>query len=168
MDPASNLTTVWEFNNNYTLRLVSYIDPDVVLGGFPPDADSQGYRCARVYRLSSGIDPKYSLLWAWCPQPAYPYWIFIGPNDDHDQALSWSTNANDMMLLASIRYPPSPTPDFTMRPDFLVDGQCWFALNDSWLNHVADISESGTAQGNPIIKFTWNNGTNQIWRAERQ
>lgn len=161
MDAYGNLTSVDEFFGA-TIRLISYLDPDVALGVFPPDSDSLGAHCVRVYRLSSG-DPSRTRLTAYS---ASPIAFSLSPSDDLSQYLTWQTGANGLML-----FQPMPDPgngDLVFAPPFKVDfvQDCWFALNNFDRDSVVDISESGTAEGNAIISFPWNGGANQIWRAQ--
>ncbi|MGH8082683.1 MAG: hypothetical protein ACREP7_19055 [Lysobacter sp.] len=161
MDAYGNLTSVEEFFGA-NVRLISYLDPDVALGVFPPDADSAGAHCVRVHRLSSG-DPDRTALMTYSVSPIA---FSLSPANDLSQYLTWETGANGLMLLQ-----PMPDPgngDVVSGPAFKVDfvQDCWFALNDFNRDSVVDISESGTAELNPIISFPWNGGANQIWRAQ--
>lgn len=161
MDAYGNLTRVDEFFAR-SLRLISYLDPDVALGVFPPDDDSLGAHCVRVHRLSSG-DPDRSVLMAYS---AGPVAFSLSPGNDLSQYLTWQTGNNGLMLLQ-----PMPDPgngQLVFAPPFELDfvQGCWFALNNADHSCVVDVSESGTAQRNPIIPFEWNGGANQIWRAQ--
>lgn len=160
MDAYGNLTSIDEFLGR-SIRLISYLDPDVALGVFPPDADSNGAHCVRVHRLSSW-DPNRTALMAYAAGPTA---FSLSPTDDLSQYLTWETGANGLMLLQ-----PMPDPgngEIVFAPPFEVDfvQDCWFALNNFDHSQVVDISESGTAESNPIISFPWNGGANQIWRA---
>ncbi|RDZ25970.1 hypothetical protein [Lysobacter silvisoli] len=160
MDAYGNLTSVEEFFNN-RVRFVSYLDPDVAMGYFPPDADTNGAHCARVHRLSAG-NPNQTV---WTSSPASPESFSLSP--DWAQYLTWQCGAGGVLLTQPMADPGDGSLVFA--PAFKVDflqGDCWFALNDFDRDQVVDISESGTAEGNAIIAFPWNGGANQIWRAQ--
>lgn len=161
MDAYGNLTDISEFSGNRLVRLISYMDEDIAIGGF---SDSQGNYSLGVHRLSAG-NPEQSVFVAdsgqlgvlnnfalqWSPAPG----VFMMWGGDDATLLQLETFSD-----AGGWRPNSPS---VLTVDFR-DG-CWFALNNLLKNRVVDCSGSGTGEGNPIIGFPWNGGSNQIWRA---
>lgn len=162
MDAYGNLTSIDEFSGNKRIRLISYLDPDVALGVFPPTPDSSGWSVAAVHRLSAGSGGQTLMRVNALGRSAFS----LAWDGDTSQYLSWEGTASDQLVLEQLTQPQDG--DHIAPPEFAVDfvEQCWFALNDPYHGAVVDISESGTGEGNPVISFSWNGGANQIWRAQ--
>lgn len=182
MDAFSNLDSFADFTDGMRIRLVSRLDPDVVLGvKTATDPSRPGLifgETAEVQRLSTD-DPSTSeltvfttapfprelspnsVLLLWCTPDGSGYFYPLGFPTERGAPISMVDGVDDFQLrndedrrLAM----PESTIDF-------VDG-CWFALNNYDRSMVADVYESGTTSGNQIICFPWNGGDNQIWRAQ--
>lgn len=171
MDAHGNLTSLSEFSNGRRLRLISYMDPDIALGlhaarftssdsSFIGEVETLALESfVGVRRLSLGDDGATVLV----AQGAAGDTFTLGWAADPGCLLVWGgqfTLSNDRVALAATA--DDPATHFTV--DF-VDG-CWFALNTPDRDRVADIEGGRTDERTPIIAFSWNGGSNQIWRAE--
>lgn len=164
MDASGNLTSAAEFVGGRTVRLISYLDPDVAMGVFT-SSETDGFPYLGVHRLSSG-NPSASTfstgaIKGFEPGAFYLQWTgeagcYVSMEGQSDYALNClpPTGGDDG--------DPPWIPAFLAN---FVDG-CWFNLTDFDQNQVVDISESNTNEQNPIIAFKSNGGDNQKWRAQ--
>lgn len=162
MDAYGNLDSIGEFSGNKRIRLISYLDPDVALGVFPPTPDSSGWSVAGVHRLSAG-SPGQTVMRVNALGPGR---FSLAWDADTSQYLSWEGATSGQLILEQLSQPQDG--DRVDPPEFALDfvELCWFALNDPYHGAVVDVSESGTGEGNPVISFSWNGGANQLWRAQ--
>ena len=164
MDANGNLTSAAEFVSGRTVRLVSYLDPDVTMGVFTtPEPD--GFPWLGVHRLSSG-DPGASTFSTGATAGFGAGAFYIQWTGAAGCYVSMEAQANGALNLV----PPTGGDDGDPPwiPGFLVnfvDG-CWFNLTDFDQNKVVDVCESNTDEQNPIIGFGSNGGDNQKWRAQ--
>jgi hypothetical protein len=140
------------------VRFISYLDPDVVLGGKIYEGSSpQTYECC-VQRLSKNandstgfwveqVGDAYRFKWAANPL-RYLSW-FNGPYHSAVLLDPFSQNYSDVLC----------------KIDPVKDGN-WFALNHSDKDFVLDCYGSDTTVGNRCGAWAWNGGDNQIWRTE--
>jgi|APAra7269097235_1048549.scaffolds.fasta_scaffold01420_12 hypothetical protein len=171
MDAYGNLTDLSEFANGRRLRLISYMDPDIAFGlhaarpsggsGFMGEVETLALEYfIGVRRMSLGDDGATVLVAEAAPGGTFT----LGWGADPGCLLIWGDGgfslSNDRVPMDDMSGDPSTR--FTI--DF-VDG-CWFALNNPDHDRVADIAGEHTDERTPIIPWSWNGGSNQIWRAE--
>lgn len=164
MDAYGNLTSAAEFVSGRTIRLISYLDTDVAMGGFGP-SEPNGSPWVGVHRVSSGNPGCTTFSTGALPgfgaNAFYVQWM-----GEAGCYLSMEGQADDALIFL----PPTGGDDGDPPwiPGFLVnfvDG-CWFNLTDFDQIQVVDVSESNTNEQNPIIAFKPNGGDNQKWRAQ--
>ncbi|HEY1753149.1 MAG TPA: hypothetical protein VGG29_17970 [Caulobacteraceae bacterium] len=167
MDANGNLTDLSEFDGSRRIRLVSYMDENLAVGGF--GGGLGGWYKLGIHHLSAG-NPDQTLFLANGAGPGAFSLAWVAAPGNY---VSWEGQGSDGALLLeplAANNDPHPVgqdgdriplPQFTV--DF-VDGP-WFALNDTRKDNVFDCSGSGQDEGNPIIPYHWNGGDNQRWRA---
>lgn len=161
MDAFGNLTEEWEFSGDRRLRLISYLDPDVSIGVFPPD----GRLC--VHRIS-GASPEISIFTArpWQSRGVMGAGFCLVSYRSKTALDGWRTLPQSDQAWVYEWTPSLINPDST--PDELivkfVDG-CWFQLKNPRQRLVVDCGSSDISEGNPILFWEENGGDNQKWRA---
>lgn len=163
-DASGNLLGIDDFTNGRQVRFYSYLDPDVVMALTPENP----HTC--VHHLSSGAVPRQTVFTIHKapgrPQDRFELSVAFEPGWDVQLAwLAWDDGSDSGTWLTNATGVPNQGPDMNVFTIDVVDG-CWFALNNSDHTRVADVSGSGTFEGNEIIGFPWNGGPNQRWRAE--
>lgn len=166
MDAYGNLTDISEFNNSRAIRLVSYMNEDLAIGGF--GGGLGGWYKLGIHHLSAGNDNQTIFLANGAGRGFFSLAWVGGPGN----YVSWEGQADSTLLMEPLWRNNDPHPvgqdgDRIPLPMFTVDfvDGPWFALNDLRKDHVFDCSRSGQDEGNPIIPFRWNGGDNQKWRA---
>jgi hypothetical protein len=168
MDAYGNFTSLQDFTTGSVIQLTSYLDPDIVLDThavFDQWGDMTSTNVG-VHRLSNGPTTTSHLIVdsAWEQDPSSDQFCLLF--NQYGVVLSWAINGPRGFPLELVMVGSNVGPDYSKFTVDFVDGP-WFALNTPDRTLVADISESGTAEGSPIIGFPWNGGANQIWRAQR-
>ncbi len=159
-DAFGNLLGIQDFTLYRQIRLHSYLDPDVVL------ACPLGGR-VYVHHLSKGQAPEQTIL-VIQPLRNNSFCLTVGK---YGPPLIWvSYNAGlkygGVNIVPRVGNAVVSSPDEIIFTVDMLDGSCWFALNNHDRTRVADVSKSDTTEGNPIIGFEWNGGDNQRWRAQ--
>ena len=80
---------------------------------------------------------------------------------DHALRLIWRDNMIGREY--DDRYQPDHKDQFTVD---MLDGGCWFALNNLMRSRVFDVEYGEARAGARIIAWEWNGGANQRWRAQ--
>lgn len=158
MDAYGNLTEISEFSGGRRIRLISYLNEDVAIGG---SMGTMGWYALSVHNVSTG-DPEQSIF---VVHAADRGMFTLDWGAQHGNWMSWEGDASNTLQLEPLS--DNLAGDRVNPPEFTVDfvNGCWFALNDPKRYYVVDCSGSGTNAGNPITFWRWNGGNNQIWRA---
>lgn len=176
MDASGNLDNWADFTQGMKIRLVSYLNPDVVFGvkyETVPSAPGMmvGVK-AEVQRLS--VDSHaLSELTVFMVYGDWLQLVWYPPDGSGDAyPLYWTDERGRQIDMNDPFFAPQDEDDNERTHDMqacaidFVDG-CWFALNNWDRSMVADVYESGTTSGNQIVSWPWNGGANQIWRAQK-
>jgi hypothetical protein len=157
-DAYGNLLGIEDFTPGLRIRLVSYLGPDVTMGLGGPGGDR-----ACVHRLSDGGSDQ-GVFQVEVPEPGF-FQLLVSSFDPFTQYLQWQGNTLDDGNLIDLYFwdPGDPLSWFAVD---MLDGGCWFALNNSTREAVADVNGSQTFEGAPITGWDWNGGDNQRWRAQ--
>jgi hypothetical protein len=161
-DAYGNLLGIEDFTDGLRIRLVSYLNPDVVAGfrassdapwpwaAVNVRSDNEGWSLFTVRRLI----PK-----GWQVPNAFALETSTILGDGNPGLLTWFDDK--MVLLSAQDWRGSLVCTVDM-----LDGGCWFALNNQDRSRVLDVSHGRTDKYTPLIPFKWNGGDNQRWRAE--
>jgi hypothetical protein len=166
MDADGNLTTISEFDGSRPIRLISGMDSNLAIGGF--EGGLGGWYKLGIHHLSGG-NPNQTIFLANGADPGTFSLAWVGAPGNY---VSWEGQGDHTLLMEPLAPNNDPHPvgqdgDRIWLPEFTVDflDGPWFALNNPGRDSVFDCSRSGQDECNPIIRFPWNGGSNQKWRA---
>jgi hypothetical protein len=158
-DSNGNLLGIEDFTPGLRIRLVSYLDPDVVMACGGPTGDR-----ACVHRLSNGSGGDAGVFQVGVPEPGF-FQLLVSNFDPFTEYLQWQQNTLDDATLIGL-YDWDPANPLSWFAVDMLDGGVWFALNNSTREAVADVNGSQTFEGAPVTGWDWNGGDNQRWRAQ--
>jgi hypothetical protein len=160
-DANGNLLGIEEFHDGLRIRLVSAIDANMV-AGFHQTRDSPA-PWAAVNLRSDNEAWSFFTIRRRLPRGRdvpnafaleTPYILNGNPG-----LLAWVDGGMSMVTADDWRGSIVFTVD-------MLDGGCWFALNNQDRSRVLDVDHGRTDRYTHLLAFKWNGGDNQRWRAE--
>ena len=166
-DDYGNLLGIGDFTTGLEVRFHSYLDSEhLVL------ACAENSSC-RLHDLRAGpawLDSLFRIE----ARAGGLFGIWLPGNWDQLQVLARTEAGHGTISRQQIRIDSHhtrlfPTPDAPASRNFAVDmldGGCWFALNNATREGVFDVAYGRAEAGADVQLYPWNGGNNQRWRAQ--